>query len=118
VRGNSTFISYQLPISTVFSRRHERAQTANTLSNAEIYIPSYLVSQNKPISGFSNSEDNATTACILAVAVCYGIICRYYINKFGTEFDIPLASRLIILSYTASRTHKEKTNDKTNTRRS
>ena len=42
--------------------------TANTYGSAEIYIPSYLASQNKPIGGFSNSENNATAAGILAVA--------------------------------------------------
>jgi hypothetical protein len=42
--------------------------TANTYGSAEIYIPSYLASQNKPISGFSNSENNATDASISAVA--------------------------------------------------
>ena len=34
--------------------------TANTFSNAELYIPSYTASQNKPISLFSVLEDNAT----------------------------------------------------------
>ena len=34
---------------------------ANTFNNGEIYIPSYIVSQYKPISGFSMAEDNAAT---------------------------------------------------------
>jgi hypothetical protein len=34
--------------------------TANTFSNAEVYIPSYTVSQNKPLSSFGTPEDNAT----------------------------------------------------------
>jgi len=36
--------------------------TANTFGNAEIYIPSYTVSQNKPLSGIGMSENNSTTA--------------------------------------------------------
>ena len=35
--------------------------TANTFSNDEIYIPSYLASQNKPLGTFGVSENNATT---------------------------------------------------------
>ena len=42
--------------------------TTNTFGSAEIYIPSYLASQNKPISGFSNSENNAADASISTVA--------------------------------------------------
>jgi hypothetical protein len=36
--------------------------TANTFSNSEIYIPSYTISQNKPISGFFVTENNSTAA--------------------------------------------------------
>lgn len=36
--------------------------TANTFSSNEVYIPSYLVSQNKPVGVFSVQEDNATAA--------------------------------------------------------
>ena len=36
--------------------------TSNTFASAEIYIPSYLVSQNKPISIDSATENNATEA--------------------------------------------------------
>lgn len=36
--------------------------TASTFNNYEIYIPSYTASQNKPISGFAVTENNATTA--------------------------------------------------------
>jgi len=41
--------------------------TANTFSSHEFYIPSYLVSQNKPIGAFSVAEDNNATA-IMSVA--------------------------------------------------
>ena len=39
--------------------------TTNTFSNAEFYIPSYTVSQNKPISNFGIADNNATTAGIV-----------------------------------------------------
>jgi hypothetical protein len=42
--------------------------TASTFGNAEIYIPSYTVSQNKPWSVFGVSETNATAANMAAVA--------------------------------------------------
>ena len=38
--------------------------TSNTFASYEIYIPSYLVSQNKPIANFGAQEDNATTAYV------------------------------------------------------
>jgi hypothetical protein len=38
--------------------------TADTFTNVEIYIPSYTISQNKPISISGTTEDNATTAYI------------------------------------------------------
>jgi hypothetical protein len=38
--------------------------TANTFSSAELYIPSYTASQNKPTSAFSVTENNATTSWI------------------------------------------------------
>lgn len=42
--------------------------TANTFSNSEVYIPSYTVSQNKPLSVFGVQEENSTTAYIEAGA--------------------------------------------------
>ena len=42
--------------------------TANTFNNNEIYIPSYTVSQNKPISASIAHETNSTTAYTNAVA--------------------------------------------------
>jgi hypothetical protein len=36
--------------------------TASTFGSAEIYIPSYTVSQNKPLSGIGISENNSSTA--------------------------------------------------------
>ena len=40
--------------------------TANTFTSAELYIPSYTVSQNKPFSSISAQEDNSSTAYIEA----------------------------------------------------
>jgi hypothetical protein len=42
--------------------------TSNTFSSLEIYVPSYLASQNKPVSLFSAQEDNNATANIVATA--------------------------------------------------
>lgn len=42
--------------------------TASTFANTEIYVPSYLVSQNKPVSTFSVSENNSATAFLGAAA--------------------------------------------------
>ena len=42
--------------------------TSNTFSNAEIYVPSYLVSQNKPVGFFGVTENNATSAYLMASA--------------------------------------------------
>ena len=42
--------------------------TANTFANNEIYVPSYLASQNKPVSNISAAEANATLAYITATA--------------------------------------------------
>jgi hypothetical protein len=36
--------------------------TSSTFGNAEIYIPSYRVSQNKPFSGIGMSENNSSTS--------------------------------------------------------
>jgi hypothetical protein len=38
--------------------------SANTFSNAELYIPSYTVSQNKPSSSFQVTETNDTRALL------------------------------------------------------
>ena len=42
--------------------------TANTFASAEIYIPSYTVSQNKPFSNFAVNETNATAVDMFAHA--------------------------------------------------
>lgn len=42
--------------------------TSNTFSNWDLYIPSYLASQNKQISSYSAVEDNSTTGWNVASA--------------------------------------------------
>ena len=42
-------------------------RTANTFASAELYIPNYTVSANKPISGFSTLETNSATCDTPAV---------------------------------------------------
>ena len=42
--------------------------TASTFGNMEVYIPSYLVSQNKPFLSFAVSEQNATAANMDVIA--------------------------------------------------
>ncbi len=42
--------------------------TANTFTSGELYVPSYLASQNKPVSFFLAEENNATAADITALA--------------------------------------------------
>jgi hypothetical protein len=42
--------------------------TANTFGSAEIYIPSYTASQNKPVGAFGVAETNATAITMAAVA--------------------------------------------------
>ena len=45
--------------------------TSNTFSNSELYIPNYTVSANKPTSGFSVTETNATAADLGVVALLW-----------------------------------------------
>jgi hypothetical protein len=42
--------------------------TANTFSNGEFYIPNYISSNNKSVSGFVVTENNATLAYIFDAA--------------------------------------------------
>lgn len=63
--------------------------TANTFGSTEIYIPSYLASQNKPVSGFSAMEHNAVTAYLSGVAALWrntAAITSINITKIGTNF--------------------------------
>jgi len=51
-----------------FSVANTIATTTNTFGNAEIYIPSYIASQNKPLGSFGCSEANQTTTYMSAGA--------------------------------------------------
>jgi len=63
--------------------------TANTFGNAEIYIPSYLASQNKPISAFGVSETNSSTSYMGANAILWrnaaAITSIQMSEQFGTN---------------------------------
>ena len=45
--------------------------TSNTFGSAETYIPSYTVSQNKPVGSFAVQEDNITTAYAYGTAALW-----------------------------------------------
>jgi hypothetical protein len=47
---------------TLYGQNNRSDYTSNTFSNGELYIPSYTVSQNKPMSLFGGSENNASGA--------------------------------------------------------
>ena len=47
------------------------SETADTFGNVEFYIPSYTVSQNKPIGSFGVGENNATASYISNTASLY-----------------------------------------------
>jgi hypothetical protein len=53
--GSGTELYFTFGLSTAQS-------TSNTFGNAEIYIPSYTSSTNKPMSGFQAMETNSSTA--------------------------------------------------------
>lgn len=66
--------------------------TANTFGNAEVYIPSYLASQNKPFSVYGVTENNsATNNEIDNFATLYKsttAINRIDVIANGTTFDV------------------------------
>jgi len=45
--------------------------TANTFNSLEIYIPSYTVSRNKPISSIAMTETNGSTAYLYSTAILW-----------------------------------------------
>ena len=51
-----------------FQSSDSNGATANSFGSSELYIPSYTVSQNKPVSMFSVSETNATATNMGATA--------------------------------------------------
>lgn len=61
--GSAAFSGRDTSASSLVALYDEDASyTANTFNSMEIYIPSYTVSQNKPISIVGMSENNATAA--------------------------------------------------------
>ena len=48
-------------VSVFISTMNAANSTANTFTSAEIYIPSYTVSQNKPLGSFGAFENNSAT---------------------------------------------------------
>ena len=54
-----------------FLAADDSGQTATTFGNAEAYIPSYTVAQNKPVGYFGVTENNATAAGMEASAVLW-----------------------------------------------
>jgi len=58
---NDTYVAYMIENNT--------SNTANTFSNQEIYIPSYAVSQNKPLSIAYARESNAASTDVNLGAV-------------------------------------------------
>jgi hypothetical protein len=49
-------------------RYNGSTSTSNVFGSGEVYIPSYTVAQNKPVSAVGMGEDNATTASMAANA--------------------------------------------------
>jgi len=45
--------------------------TADTFASSEIYVPSYTISQNRPISVFTAQENNSATAYLHVMANLY-----------------------------------------------
>jgi hypothetical protein len=64
--------------------------TSNTFGNAEIYIPSYLASQNKPISAFGVTETNASAAYMGASAILWRNTAAITSIQMSEQFDTNL----------------------------
>jgi hypothetical protein len=64
--------------------------TANTFGNLEIYIPSYLASQNKPISAFGVTETNASAAYMGASAILWRNTAAITSIQMSEQFDTNL----------------------------
>lgn len=64
------------------------SSTASTFANTEIYIPNYNVSQYKPVSLFSVTENNATNAFVVATAALRSdtaAVTSIYLQSNGTN---------------------------------
>jgi hypothetical protein len=66
--ASSNRISSQTYGQLTYNGYDAAGNTASTFSSIEFYIPSYLASQNKPISTFTATENNSTTGILEADA--------------------------------------------------
>lgn len=70
--------------------------TTNTFGSFEVYIPNYIVAQNRPMSGFYVAEDNSTTVEQLVNAALYrstttiSSITLYMGTNFATNSNLYL----------------------------
>ena len=64
------------------------ANTANTFSSTEVYIPNYLSSVNKPISVESVTENGATTAYPFLLAGLIPVTAAITSLRFNLNFGI------------------------------
>jgi hypothetical protein len=74
--GNSSAASSTRNTSQVYVRAFgadESTFTANSFGSSEVYIPSYTVSQNKPISNFGVQESNSATAGVVSMNATAGL---------------------------------------------
>ena len=74
--GDSSAASSTRNTSQVYVRAHganESTFTANTFGSSEIYIPSYRLSQNKPIGNFGVQESNSATAGVVSMNANSGL---------------------------------------------
>ena len=62
--ASSNRISSQAYGQLTYNGYDTAGNTASTFSSIELYIPSYLASQNKPISTFTATENNSTTGIL------------------------------------------------------
>lgn len=69
--ASSNLDSGQTQINFNNSTTYDGGFTASIFSSGEIYIPSYTVSQNRPISAFITEESDATYSSIQAFAGLY-----------------------------------------------
>jgi hypothetical protein len=49
------------------------SSTSNTFASGEVYLPSYTTSQNKPIGGFSATENNTANSYQTLIAATAGL---------------------------------------------
>ena len=72
IYGNGSSASSTLDSSQTYIRPYastdSSAMTTNTFASAELYIPNYAASTNKPLSNFGVTEDNSTSTAVIIAA--------------------------------------------------